>query len=118
MQLKSTSGKTYVLDSMTIGSGGEGDIFPIQGASGQVAKIYKTGAMTIELEEKLKVMVADPPNKAVFTQVAWPLDVLYGNGELCRGFVMPRLNITHELGEIYKYPSTLPLSSHQTGYFC
>ena len=113
MQLRSASGKTYFLDSMTIGSGGEGDIYPIRGESGKVAKIYKPSAMTLELEEKLKVMVANPPNKAVFTQVAWPLDVLYDDGGQCRGFVMPRLNITHELGEIYKYPIMLPLSAHQ-----
>ena len=113
MILKGTSGNTYALDSVPIGSGGEGDIYTLQGAATQVAKIYKAGAMTKSLEEKLKVMVANPPNTAVFTQVAWPLDVLYNDGGQCVGFVMPRLNITHELGEIYKYPSMLPLTSFQ-----
>ena len=113
MQLKNKLGKTYVLESTPIGSGGEGDIYPVKNESGQVAKIYKAGAMSKELEVKLNVMVANPPSKAVFTQVAWPMDVLYDNAGQCRGFVMPRLNITHELGEIYKYPSQLPLSSRQ-----
>ena len=113
MNFNNATGNVYQLNPIPIGSGGEGDIFPVQGICNTVAKIYKPGVMTIELEEKLKVMVANPPNKAVFTQVAWPLDVLYDDSGQCRGFAMPRLNITHELGEIYKYPSRLPLSSRQ-----
>ena len=105
MQLKNASGNSYILELVPIGSSGEGEIYPVQGSGNTVAKIYKPGAMTMELEEKLKGMVANPPNRAVFTQVAWPLDVLYDAYGHCRGFVMPRLNITHELGEIYKYPS-------------
>ena len=112
MNLTSLSGQSYILDVLPIGSGGEGDIYPVQGAINYVAKIYKPSAMTAELEEKLKVMVQNPPSAAVFTQVAWPLDVVYDDNGRCMGFVMPRLNITHELGEIYKYPPMLPLSGN------
>ena len=110
MNFKNAIGNEYRLNHAPIGSGGEGDIYPVQGGNNQVAKIYKAGAMNNEFEEKLKVMVANPPNASVLTQVAWPLDVIYDDYGQCRGFIMPRLNITHELGAIYKYPSKLPLS--------
>ena len=113
MYFKNSAGNVCQLNPTPIGSGGEGDIYPVRGTSSQVAKIYKAGAMTGDLEEKLRVMVANPPNSEVLTQVAWPLDVLYDDSGQCKGFVMPKLNITHELGEIYKYPSMLPLSSYQ-----
>ena len=113
MNLKSASGNTYFLEPMTIGSGAEGDIYPVQGVGNQVAKIYKPGAMTPALEEKLNIMVKNPPNASVLTQVAWPLDVLYDGSRQCVGFVMPRLSINAELGEIYKYPPRLPLSAQQ-----
>ena len=113
MNLKNATGSPYILEPIPIGSGGEGDIYPVLSASNQVAKIYRAGAMTQALQEKLKIMVNNPPNASVLTQVAWPLDVLYNSALQCVGFVMPRLNITHELGEIYKYPSQLPLSMLQ-----
>ena len=104
-------GTTYQLEQTPIGSGGEGDIYNIRGMD-YVAKIYRAGTLTRELEEKLKIMINHPPNASVLTQVAWPLDMAYENGQCC-GFIMPKLNINAELGEIYKYPSTLPLSAHQ-----
>ena len=58
-------------------------------------------------------MVEYPPNASVLSQVAWPLDLAFDEKGQCRGFVMPRLGITHELGEIYKYPSRLPLTTRQ-----
>ena len=107
------NGATYRLNPTPIGSGGEGDIYRISGTAGKVAKIYKPGAMSQDLEEKLKQMVSRPPNASVLSQVAWPLDVVYDNSGQCCGFVMPELEINAELGDVYKYPSTLPLSTQQ-----
>jgi serine/threonine protein kinase len=111
MTLTGINGTVYRLDSTPIGSGGEGDIYNVLGMD-YVAKIYKSGVLSRDVEEKLKIMVERPPNASVLSQVAWPLDMVYGNG-LCRGFIMPKLNINAELGEIYKYPSSLPISAHQ-----
>ena len=113
MVLKNAYGNTYVLDSIPIGSGGEGDIFPVQSDNSRVAKIYKSGVISKELEQKLRIMTLNPPNESVLSQVAWPLDVVYDNYGNCRGFVMPRLEINAELGEVYKYPSKLPLAKQQ-----
>ena len=69
--------------------------------------------MTRALEKKLRVMVEHPQNESVLTQVAWPLDVLYDDNAKCIGFTMPELSINAEFGDVYRYPSTLPLSVHQ-----
>jgi serine/threonine protein kinase len=103
------SGVQYDLDTNILASGGEGDIRIVSGgARNKVAKIYKHGAITPELEEKLKFMKYNPPDESVLAQVAWPLDLIYDNNRFC-GFIMPRLNINAELGEIYPYPSRPPM---------
>jgi serine/threonine protein kinase len=106
------NGTKYNLNPTPIGSGGEGDIYAVHGMD-YVAKIYKTGVLTSELERKLKVMIENPPNASVLSQVAWPLDLISDDNGKCCGFVMPKLSINAELGEVYKYPATLPISSHQ-----
>ena len=109
----------YQLDDNPLSDGGEGTIYRVLGGTDKkVAKIYKPGVLTGELAEKLMLMLKDPPDKTVLTQVAWPLDLLYGaDGQAC-GFVMPQLSINAELGDVYKYnPSdtkkTLPISIQQ-----
>ena len=71
MNFKNAAGRAYCLNPSPIGSGGEGDIFPVQGDGSRVAKIYKSGAVSSELEEKLKIMTMNPPNESVLSQVAW-----------------------------------------------
>ena len=112
MTVTGINGTTYRLNAIPIGSGGEGDIYSVIGMD-YVAKICRAGALSNELEEKLKIMIDNPPSASVLSQVAWPLDMAYDNTGQCCGFVMPKLNIDAELGEIYKYPSVLPISAHQ-----
>ena len=69
MTVTGMNGTTYNLSSIPIGSGGEGDIYSVTGMD-CVAKIYKAGALSAELEEKLKIMIDHPPNASVLTQVA------------------------------------------------
>ena len=112
MTLTGLGGNIYTLDKTPIGRGGEGEVYGIRGTD-QVAKVYGDGFLTRELEAKLRVMIECPPNVSVLSQVAWPLDLAFDGGGQCRGFVMPKLGITHELGEIYKYPLHLPLTARQ-----
>ena len=91
----------YTMETTPVGSGGEGDVFRVFVT--KMGKIYKPGVMTQELEQKLKVMIENPPNESVLSQVAWPVDIIYENGQ-CKGFIMPELNINAELGDVYKYP--------------
>ena len=113
MKLMGMNGDAYNLSPAPIGSGGEGDIYRLLDAGAKVAKIYKSAADGISLEDKLRYMVSNPPSMSVLSQVAWPLDVVYDSDGRCRGFVMPELSINDELGQIYKYPSTLPLTAQQ-----
>ena len=113
MTLTGLTGTTYVLDPVPIGSGGEGDIYRVQGGDARVAKLYKPGAITQELVDKLMVMIHYPPNASVLSQVAWPLDLVGTEPGTSCGFIMPELSINSELGEIYKYPATLHISMHQ-----
>ena len=112
MKVTGLNGTTYRLNPTTIGSGGEGDIYSVVGMD-YVAKIYNAGVLSDELVEKISIMIENPPNSSVLSQVAWPLDMAYDDRGLCCGFIMPRLNINAELGEIYKYPSVLPISTYQ-----
>ncbi|MDR2571691.1 MAG: hypothetical protein LBD23_15550 [Oscillospiraceae bacterium] len=110
--MKGLHGVRYRLDTAPIGSGGEGDVYRAY-TNIKIAKIYKPGTLTPELEEKLEIMIKHPPNESVLSQVAWPLDLVYDDNGKCYGFIMPELKINAELGEIYKYPSTAPITAQQ-----
>ena len=112
MTVAGINGTNYSLNPTPIGSGGEGDIFGVIGQN-YVAKIYRAGVLSSELEEKLKIMIGNPPDASVLSQVAWPLDMAYDNSGKPCGFIMPKLNIDAELGEIYRYPPTLSLTTRQ-----
>ena len=106
MMVIGLSGKQYQLESNPFEEGGEGKIYNVlSGASGLVAKIYHTEALSLspDLEEKLKFMMKYKP-QGVIDQIAWPHDVLYyQNGRFC-GFVMAMLNNNKGLEKICAYP--------------
>lgn len=109
-QMIGMSGKTYTLEGKPFSSGGEGDIFKIIGDSSLVIKIYHPDRITSELEHKLQFMANNPPASSVLNQVAWPMDVVYDEYKQFKGFVMPKLDITAELGSVYVYPPSKPES--------
>ena len=106
MNLTGLTGIKYRLDNAAFSGGGEGDIYQINGMSDKCAKIYHTNSRLRETESKLKVMVANPPNASVLSQIAWPLDVLYSEQNEFVGFVMPKIQVSDELIAVYEYPPT------------
>ncbi len=104
MTLHGLRGQQYQLDQKPFSSGGEGEIYRISGSNDRVVKVYKKGRAFEELEEKIKLMVKRPPSSSVLNQVAWPIDAVYDSTDSFCGFVMPKLDITVELGEVYVYP--------------
>lgn len=97
-----SSGTQYNLAEKPLATGGEGAIYAIITAPGKVAKVYHSANSS--LERKISIMVDRPPSPKVAAQMAWPIDVLRdGTGKFC-GFVMNKLDTTHELLELYKYP--------------
>jgi DNA-binding helix-hairpin-helix protein with protein kinase domain len=95
--------KKYIFNQKPLAEGGEGKVYDITNADRKVAKIYHTDKLSHELEEKLIVMVNNPPGSNVLDQVAWPLDILYDSNNRFCGFVMPKLDITDNLSDVYKY---------------
>ena len=94
------SGKSYRTQNAPFAGGGEGDIYDVVGAPGHVAKVYKPDKRTTERERKLSVMVSNKPS--MMEQYAWPLDVLYENGQFV-GYIMPKINGKEKLRNIYVF---------------
>ena len=85
-----------------IASGGEGEIYEINGITEKVAKIYKPDHRTTELENKLSYMLKKKPNPETLKQLAWPLDIVYDNTGFA-GFIMNKLNVKDNLEDISVY---------------
>lgn len=99
-EYKGLSGKSYRTQNAPFAGGGEGDIYDVIGVAGYVAKIYKSDKRTTERERKLSVMVSNKPS--MMEQYAWPLDVLYENGQFV-GYIMPKINGKEKLRNIYVF---------------
>lgn len=106
MLYKGKGGKQYDLAQSPLAQGGEGRVYTVNGNKQIVAKLYKNGLNTVEKERKLITMVDNPPDQKVMSQIAWPMDVLYDNGNRFVGFIMPMLSINEELNVMYEYGST------------
>ena len=95
----------YTLEVTPFKKGGEGSVYNIVGKSDVVAKIYHSGVVTAELEAKIKYITNNPPAKSILNQIAWPQDYLTDASGKFVGFVMPKLKIDAELGDLYVYPA-------------
>ena len=106
MILKGKGGIQYSLEDRPFDdTGGEGQIFNINGHSGKVAKLYRQGKITPERERKLIKMIMEPPSQDALDQIAWPLDILYSNGQAV-GFVMRKFKQSEILNVVYEYGSS------------
>ena len=113
MILHGLNSEQYQLEQKPFSSGGEGDVYKIIGKNDRVAKIYHPDRITQELEEKIKYMAKKRPSSSILNQVAWPLEAVYDSNSRFRGFVMPKLDITASLGEIYVYPPRIGINYQQ-----
>ena len=99
--------KRYILEQKAFKQGGEGSVYNVVNSQNDniVAKIYHPKVLTAELAAKIKYMASNPPSASILDQIAWPKDCLYDNVGHFVGFIMPKLKIDAELGELYKYPA-------------
>lgn len=82
-----------------LGSGGEGEVFEIEGRAREVAKIYHT-RLTGAAGDKLRAQVAVDPG-ALGAQAAWPTTLLLdAKGEVA-GFIMARSQEPFDIHEVY-----------------
>ena len=59
------SGTKYSIDGTMVGSGGEGDVYRC--FITKMVKLYKPGVVSLELEQKLRVMIEHPPDESVLS---------------------------------------------------
>lgn len=104
MKYYGKSGKIYKLEEYPFKGGGEGDVYNLIGIRDKCAKIYHSNLSLKENEEKIKVMVENPPNSAVLSQIAWPLELLYSDRGDFAGFIMPKIDVSDELIGVYEFP--------------
>ena len=105
MEYIGSNNAKYTLENTPFKKGGEGSVYNIAGKPDCVAKIYHGSVITAELEAKIKYIKNNPPSKTILDQIAWPLDCLRNIKGQFVGFVMPKLQIDVELGDLYRYQS-------------
>lgn len=86
-------------------SGGEGSIHAVVGLPDRVAKLYHPHKLQDgELEEKLRVMIAYPPDDPMkpsgHRSIAWPESLIRADGRFA-GYLMPRIRRPQEIVEFY-----------------
>ena len=99
------SKQPYVLSDLPIKKGGEGEIYTVKGNKNLLAKVYLAPTKSSELKDKISLMVKNPPSNDILEQIAWPIDTLCDTKGNFVGFIMPKLSIDTELGDVYKYPA-------------
>jgi len=98
------SGKSISLGKK-LGAGGEGAVHDIVGAPQLVAKIYHAHRLNHALANKVRAMVADPPEDATrkpplnHVSIAWPTDIVM-NGRNFAGYIMPKLPKSDDLYDL------------------
>lgn len=98
------TGKSITLGKK-LGAGGEGAVYDVAGAPHLVAKIYHAHRLNAALANKVRAMVADPPEDATrkpplnHVSIAWPTDIVM-NGRTFAGYVMPKLPKSDDLYDL------------------
>jgi serine/threonine protein kinase len=97
-----SAGKSVTLEKQ-LGSGGEGEVWTVQGRL-EVAKIYHPLIVKPEHERKIRAMIANPPVDEMrvkgHVSIAWPTEMLYQAGKFA-GFLMPMLEQSPTIFTVY-----------------
>jgi len=92
-------------DNLRLDRGAEGAIYEVPGDATRVIKLYHPDKVRGDQGDKLKAMLADPPNDPMrakaHASIAWPEDLVVSqdSGQVC-GFVMPRLRDAYSFSKI------------------
>lgn len=98
------TGKSITLGNK-LGAGGEGAVYDVVGAPHLVAKIYHAHRLNQALADKVRAMVANPPEDATrkpplnHVSIAWPTDIVL-NGRTFAGYLMPKLPKSDDLYDL------------------
>ena len=73
-----------------LGRGGEGAVYDCEGRHDFVAKVYTTPPDRTKVE-KLAAM-AQAASPSLLSIAAWPVELLWDDRRIVRGFIMPRVD--------------------------
>lgn len=90
----------YRLHDKPLASGGEGEVYEIEGMPDKVAKIYYDNRLSEAKHQKLRAMTRIPVSQ--LPECAWPQEILYQDGNF-RGFVMKKITGLGNLVEFFVY---------------
>ncbi len=99
-ELTDNHNKKHTLSGDYFASGGEGELYCLDGEPEYVAKIYYPKYRTGERHKKLKAMIQTDHNK--LPECAWPVSILYEGSEFC-GFVMRKISGYTDLIDFYVF---------------
>lgn len=103
LQRQSNKQKITIDPKLVVGHGGEARVFVLPEDDQLVAKLYHKP--TKAYAQKLLAMLANPPENPTAAKghisIAWPTDLLTGDGDRVVGFLMPRVHKMHSIVEFY-----------------
>ena len=105
---QTSKGEFIAVDEIALGSGGEGNVYEIKSPEiylNHVAKIYHPRERTKIREEKLKYMIAYPPEISDSLTIIFPVELIYKDGDFV-GFIMLKARGEYDLSVL----TTLSLS--------
>ena len=91
--------RTSIRLGQELGRGGEGAVFAVEGQKDRVAKLYSSPP-DCEKARKIAYM-ARSENSSLLNIAAWPLDLLIDGKEAVHGFIMPRIDASGAIHELY-----------------
>lgn len=117
MKLKTSKGTIIIVDSKPINKGGQGSVHKVLSPNGNpqiVAKLYFDNILQNKqaggssnsdaLENKIKFMVKNNPftieTHKIKDAFAWPIDLLYDNNNMFKGYLMPFIRDSLMLSQI------------------
>jgi DNA-binding helix-hairpin-helix protein with protein kinase domain len=98
-QLTLAYARTRVFLGQKLGSGGEGDVFALEGRTDQVAKIYS--ALPDNQKVQKLLAMSETGNSSILNIAAWPLDLLLDAKGKAKGFIMQRVRARRNIHELY-----------------
>lgn len=108
MTYKGLNGTNYTLIEPALANGGEGTVYEIANNPNSVLKVFHAKCRTDVRQRKLLAMVKSPIDKNALSQVTWPTDVVYDNGQFI-GYVMPKIEKNEDLNVMYSDKYSFPL---------
>lgn len=112
-QYVGANGAYYTIIEPALGKGGEGSVYKILEKPDYVLKVFIEKNRTETRRRKLLAMLNTPLPISAMSQITWPVDVVYDNGQFI-GYVMPETKNNEDLNVMYSDKYICPLNEKIT----